>query len=95
LLVLLDATNARERLLQGRVHPCACVREAQRFGFDAVHQNDAHARERVVAELVVRRLHELAPREPLLVQRHAAIAKKIDCHEMLLPSQVGGRRDGR
>ena len=62
-LVLLDAPDLRERQLQRLVHARAGVRKAERFELDAVHQDDAHARVRVVVELADRLLHQVAPGE--------------------------------
>jgi hypothetical protein len=47
--MLLDAPHACECLLQRSVHARACMREAQRLRFDAVHEDDADAGKRVVA----------------------------------------------
>jgi hypothetical protein len=60
------------------------VGEAQGLGLDAVHEDDPHPGEGVVAQLVVRRLHEVAPREPLLLQRHAGVPEEVDGHGSLL-----------
>ena len=42
--------------------------EAKRLRLDAVHQDDAHARERVVVELAVRGARHLAPGEYLAIE---------------------------
>jgi hypothetical protein len=50
------------------------VLEALRLLLDAVHEDDAHAGERVVVELADRLLHHVAPGEVLRVERCALLA---------------------
>ena len=65
-LVMLDAPDLRQRHAQLAIHSRGGVREAHRLHLDAVHQNDAHAREGVVVQLADRLAGQLAPREALL-----------------------------
>src|SRR5688572_19558058 len=78
--MLLDTPDTGELHLQGLIDPRTRVAESQRFGFDAIHENDAHAREGVVVELRVRRLDQIAPGKTLLVERHASLAPDIETH---------------
>jgi hypothetical protein len=48
LLVLLGSPDLSEGQLQVWIESRAHVFEAQRLRFDAVHQNDAHSRERII-----------------------------------------------
>jgi len=77
LLLVLDSAHARERQPELAVHPRACVAESDRFRFDAVHQDHADARERVVIELAVWLASEVAPGEHLTVERNAFLVAKI------------------
>jgi hypothetical protein len=69
--MLLHSANIGERALQIPVHSGRGVREAQRLRFDAVHEDDAYARKRIVVQLADSRLHHVAPGESLTVQRCA------------------------
>jgi hypothetical protein len=88
-LMLLDAPHLRERELQLRpVHARRAVREAVRFQLDAVHEDDAHARVRIVVQLADRRLHQVAPGELLLLQRHAAIFQQGRFHARMVRARL-------
>jgi hypothetical protein len=67
--MLFDAAHLRQRTLQGAVHARTGMREAEGFGFNAIHQNDPHPCEGIIVELTIGRLHEFLPREALLRQR--------------------------
>jgi hypothetical protein len=62
--------------------------EAHRLRFDPVHQDDAHARERVVVELAVRGTGHLAPGELLGVERHAFLLQDVERHAYLRCAKV-------
>ena len=72
-LVLFDPPYLRKRQAQLTVEPCGSVREAHRFGFDAVHQDNSHTREGVVVQLADRLTGQLPPSEALSGERRAAI----------------------
>ena len=92
LLVLLDAPDARERRLQVAVHARAACAEAHRLRLDAVHQDHAHARERVVVELADGRPRHLAPGEHLAIERHPFFGENIQAHGHLRAAKVRPRR---
>jgi hypothetical protein len=81
LLMLLLTSYAREVPLQFLVHPGTSVAEAQALGFDAIHQNDAHTRERVHVQLTDRFWHQVLPGEMLPVERRPFIVQQVDGHE--------------
>jgi hypothetical protein len=68
LLMLFDAANLRQSTLQATVHARTGMREAESFGFNAIHQNDPHPRKGVIIQLAIGRLYEFFPREALLLQ---------------------------
>src|SRR6185437_3391875 len=80
LLVLLDASYGSEGLAQLRGHPRRIVAEAQRFGLYPVHENDADAREGVIVELADRFADQLAPREPLPLERRSLSIEEAERH---------------
>src|SRR6185312_864914 len=83
-LVMLDAADAGERFAQGRAHPRRQVLEANGLALDAIHQDDAHARECVIVELADLLLDELTPGEALALERGAFAIEKLQSHERLL-----------
>jgi len=74
-LMLLDATYLRQRQAQLLVETGDAVFQAQRVGFHAVHENDAHAGEGVVIELADRLAGHFLPCEFLLFQRRAFVVE--------------------
>ncbi len=71
-LVVLDAPDFRERAPQFIVEARGRVLKSDRFHLQTVHEDDAHARERIVVEFADGLLHELPPGEALLIHRGSA-----------------------
>ena len=82
-LMLLDAAYLGQRHAQVRAVARGEMLEALGFLLDAVHQDHAYARERIVVELADWLARHFAPSEFLLVQRGAATAEGIECHGLL------------
>jgi hypothetical protein len=76
-LMLFGTADLRQRQAQFAAHSCRHVLKAQRFGFDAVHQDHAHARERIVIQFADRLADHIAPGKALLVEGVAFRAEKI------------------
>jgi hypothetical protein len=64
---------------------CWCCSMRRTRASDAVHEDDADAREGVVVELADRGPGQLTPVEPLLVERGAFLPQHIERHRGLLP----------
>src|SRR5690606_40881764 len=77
-LVLLRTAHLRQRLAQFAVEARDEMLEPQGVDLDAVHQDHADARERIVVELADRRWRDVLPGEPLLVERNTLGVEKIE-----------------
>ena len=62
--------------------------EANRFRFDAVHQDNPHTGERIHIHLADRLLHKILPGKFLLIDRRAFICQQVDGHKTSLKSTV-------
>jgi hypothetical protein len=68
LLVLLDPSYARERELEFFVHSGAVMLKSKCFGFDTIHENNAHPSESVGVEFARRQANDVTPVEFLPLQ---------------------------
>jgi hypothetical protein len=80
LLLVLHLANLRQWQSQVLIEPRDGMLESQRFVFDAVHQDDADAREGVIVKFADRFRRKLAPGKSLAVQRCPAILKNFHGH---------------
>jgi hypothetical protein len=95
--MVLHSADAGQRELERGIHSRARVREAQRFGFDAVHEDDPDPGEGIVVELAIGRLDELLPREALAIEGNTLVSEQIQPHYPTPycregPTVVGKRR---
>ncbi len=67
-LVLFGAANLCQRLAQFATHARRHVLKSDGFVFDAIHQDNTHARKRVVVQFTDRLAHHVMPCETLPVQ---------------------------
>ncbi len=74
-LVLLGAADLRQRQAQILVEAGDAVAQAQSIGFDAVHQDDAHAGKRIIIQLADRLAGHFLPCELLLLQWRAFVVE--------------------
>src|SRR5688500_172694 len=68
------------RLLKVAVHPRACMRETNRFRFEAIHQDYSNACKCVIVQFACCRLNHVAPCELLLLQRNTFFFENIETH---------------
>jgi hypothetical protein len=79
-LVLLDAHQLRQLHPRLRIAAQRNLLGAQRIQLHPVHQDDAHAGERVVVELADRLADHVFPGEALALQLNAFVLQKVDTH---------------
>src|SRR5690606_12535547 len=69
--MLFHPAQSRQWLAQFTVEACGNMLEPKRIQLQAVHQDDANAGESVIVQLADGLSHQIAPAEPLLIQRCA------------------------